>query len=384
MRLSTHSNCRAKPFTRALTSLSLLLATACGGELPPEDTGDRSTLASSLQDSCSPDVTPPVVTCQPEEPYVECFSGYLYPSGDYWVKDNCEVMLTSVYPAYIGGQGTYVTTVSAVDTSSNSARCSTKWKVLDTLPPTLTLKGPAQVVIPFRSGHVEQGADGSDLCDGGDLRSRIQSTGRVDHAPGISSVTYSLADGAGHVSRATRLITELPEGSCSEQLTAPVLLLQGNAEQKVECGRSAWNDPGALAADQCGVVTVHSYNSGKDEYGPGPNGFVEGSYSVQYLAWNGQGTTSALRTVTVEDTTPPRLGLYGFAHMTHTCGSAWVDPGAYAQDLCYGNVNYSIQVTGSVNGWVEGSYTLSYVARDPGGRQSNVAIRTVDVVDCPW
>ena len=214
----------------------------------------------------------------------------------------------------------------------------------------------------------------------------IQKSGRVPSGvPGIYSVHYTLADNAGHVTRASRLVTELPEeGSCTEHLTAPVLVLQGFPEEKVECGRYTWRDRGALAADSCGAVEVHAYNSGQDAYGPGPNSRVEGRYQMQYLAWNGQGTTSALRTVIVEDTTPPVLSLNGSMHMTHTCGSAFVDPGATAQDSCYGNVSSSLQVTGSVNGWAEGRYTLSYVARDPGGRLSNVLTRTVDVVDCPW
>jgi hypothetical protein len=82
---------------------------------------------------------------------------------------------------------------------------------------------------------------------------------------------------------------------------------------------------------------VHRYNSGQDAYGPGPNTRAEGSYSVQYIAWDASGATvSAIRTVTVDDRTAPTLRLRGEARMRHTCGSGWVDPGVEALDACYG------------------------------------------------
>ncbi|MBN1210233.1 MAG: DUF5011 domain-containing protein [Myxococcaceae bacterium] len=204
------------------------------------------------------------------------------------------------------------------------------------------------------------------------------------YVPGIYPITYSVSDSVGHVTQRTRLVTVLPQTDCTAQLAAPVLALQGRSEETVECGRDTWSDPGALAADACGAVTVYSYNSGEDEYGPGPNSKAEGRYTVQYLAWNGQGTTSAARTVVVKDSTPPTLRLKGPMRMTHTCGSAWVDPGVTATDSCYGDVSYSVQLTGFVNGWAEGTYTVTYQARDPGGHLSNIQKRTVDVVDCPW
>lgn len=385
MRLSLHSNRRAEPFTHALTGLSFLLAAACGAELPPEEeVGTLSTLAAPLN-SCSPDVTPPDLLCQPEGGVIECVSTGYQVGTLYSVKDNCEMWMVHYSPVWSGSVGPLTTGIAAEDRAHNFSSCSTQWRVIDSTPPKLTVNGPLQQVRPAHMPYLEYGADGQDICNGW-LYSRIQNSGRVPSGvPGIYFVHYTLADNAGHVTRTSRLVTELPEqGSCSEQLTAPVIMLQGFPEEKVECGRDTWSDRGALAADACGAVEVHAYNSGQDAYGPGPNSSVEGRYQMQYLAWNGQGTTSALRTVIVEDTTPPVLRLNGDMRMTHTCGSAFVDPGAWAHDSCYGNVSSTVQVTGYVNGWAEGRYTLTYVARDPGGRVSNVQKRTVDVVNCPW
>jgi hypothetical protein len=368
------------------SKLILLLAAACGSELPPDEAENVSTRSSHLE-GCSPDVTPPDVICQPEAGVVECNGyGYLIEDGTVsTVRDNCEYLHVDRSPVHTPGAGTYTTSVHAVDLAHNSAGCSTRWTVIDTRPPTVTLRGPAQMVLPYGAPYVEQGATGNDQCDIHGANYPIQIAGSVDsRVPGTYPITYTLTDRVGHITRRTRLVTVLPAGSCTEQLTGPVLALQGRGEEKLECGRNTWADPGALAADACGAVTVQSYNSGQDAYGPGPNARVEGRYSVQYIAWNSQGTTSALRTVLVEDTTPPTLRIQGDMRMTHTCGSPWVDPGYTATDSCYGDVSYSVQVTGFVNGWAEGRYTVFYEARDPGGRRSNLQKRIVDVVNCPW
>jgi len=256
--------------------------------------------------------------------------------------------------------------------------------IVDSSPPTVTLNGQAQIALAYGASYVEAGAYSSDTCDGSLDWRMTRSGGFSTFVPGSYPITYSVSDGVGHVTQRTRLVTVLPQNGCTAQLAAPVLVLQGRGEETLECGRATWSEPGALAADACGAVTVHTYNSGQDPYGPGPNSRAEGRYPVQYLAWNGQGTASAERTVVVQDTLPPILRLNGPMRMTHTCGSAWVDPGVTAMDSCYGDVSYSVQATGSVNGWAEGTYTVTYQARDPGGHLSNIQMRVVDVVDCPW
>ncbi len=383
MRLGMHSNRRPDRFTHALTGLGLLLAAACGGALPEEEAGDLSTHASNL-DSCSPDVTPPTVMCQPEGGITECVAyGYISePSELVSFSDNCGIVWSD-WSLGVTVTGTTSTGLGMRDAAGNSAGCSTTWKVIDSYPPDLTLNGEAQVVLPYGTAYVDPGAYASDSCDGGPKN--VQRSGDYrPYQPGIYPVTYAVSDVAGHVTQRTRLVTVLPQTDCTAQLAAPLIALQGRSEETLECGRNTWTEPGALASDACGAVTVHTYNSGQDPYGPGPNAQAEGSYTVQYLAWNGQGTTSAERTVVVKDTTPPTLRLKGPMRMTHTCGSNWVDPGVTATDSCYGDVSYSVQVTGSVNGWAAGTYTLTYQAKDPGGHLSNIQKRTVDVVNCPW
>ncbi|WP_232293189.1 immunoglobulin-like domain-containing protein [Stigmatella aurantiaca] len=165
----------------------------------------------------------------------------------------------------------------------------------------------------------------------------------------------------------------------------PSLVVNGALDMTLECGVNAWVDPGASATDACGAVPVRTYNSGHDPYGPGPNPCAEGTYPVQYIAWNALGyTVKAIRSVRVDDRTPPTLKLKGPAFMTHPCGSQWEDPGVEAFDACYGYIWPEVKWQGEVNGWVEGTYTKVYTLTDSGGNAALPVSRTVQVVHCPW
>ncbi|WP_307733234.1 DUF5011 domain-containing protein [Stigmatella ashevillensis] len=176
------------------------------------------------------------------------------------------------------------------------------------------------------------------------------------------------------------------QNACPEDATDLTMSVRGTRDMVLECGQDAWVDPGAQAWDvSCNALEVHAFNVGNDASGPGPNPCAEGTYSVQYVAWDAKGrTTSTVRTVKVEDTTPPAFRLKGPQHVTHTCGSQWVEPGWEAIDACYGNITPEVHWTGFPNGWVEGSYTVVYTLTDSGGNKAPTLTRTVDVVDCPW
>ncbi|WP_224243126.1 DUF5011 domain-containing protein [Hyalangium gracile] len=180
-----------------------------------------------------------------------------------------------------------------------------------------------------------------------------------------------------------RLVSDVQDELCTTG--QPSLQLNGASTQLVECGSGPYVDLGAQAFNGCGFpMPVTAYNTGKDASGPGPNTAAEGSYFVSYAAWDGSGSVNATRTVQVKDRTAPTLTLKGPAFSTHTCGSQWVDPGVEAKDTCYGNVTAQVWHTGEVNGWAEGTYTVTYSLTDTGGNSATPITRTVEVVDCPW
>lgn len=197
-------------------------------------------------------------------------------------------------------------------------------------------------------------------------------------------VAYKQYDPAARYERVRfRLVSDAVDGGCTTG--QPTLLLHGAEPMTLECGSGPYVDPGARAFDGCGSpLPVTAYNSGADASGPGPNTSAEGTYNVSYTAWNSTGSVNAVRTVVVDDRTPPALALVGPAHSTHTCGSQWVDPGVTAMDACYGNLTAQVWHTGEVNGWAEGTYTVTYTLTDSGGNSAPPLQRTVEVVDCPW
>ncbi|MDC0710939.1 DUF5011 domain-containing protein [Stigmatella sp. ncwal1] len=180
-----------------------------------------------------------------------------------------------------------------------------------------------------------------------------------------------------------RLVSDVQVEACTAG--QPAVSLNGAATLTLECGSGPYVDPGAQAFTSCGSpLSVTAYNSGSDSFGSGPNTGAEGTYSVSYAAWDSTGSAHAIRTVVVEDQTPPTLTLKGPAVSTHTCGSQWVDPGVEAKDACYGNLAAQVWHTGEVNGWGEGTYTVTYTLTDSGGNSATPVTRTVEVVDCPW
>ena len=109
---------------------------------------------------------------------------------------------------------------------------------------------------------------------------------------------------------------------------------------------------------------------------------VSGTYSITYTATNNGIALTNSRTVIVGDTTAPALSLLGANPLQWIAGTPFVDPGATASNSCAGDLTGSIQVTGTVNTAVPGSYTLTYSVTDPTGN-STTSKRTVLVVSAP-
>ncbi|KFE67826.1 immunoglobulin-like domain-containing protein [Hyalangium minutum] len=245
-------------------------------------------------------------------------------------------------------------------------------RVVDTRPPVITLDGSSTPVMECsRDGLLALGATATDLC-AGDITNRITISG-TDRivATGTYPITYNVTDPSGNAATSvTRSVTV-------RDTQAPVVTIRGEANMTLECGVDAYTELGATAYDACqGDMTVNTYGSGA-------NAAAVGTYSIQYGVWDASGnTTMALRTVKVVDRLPPTLALVGESVVQHECASGpYTDAGATASDACYGNLTRSVTMTGSVNAWTRGSYTLTYNVQDSTLLKATPLTRTVQVVD---
>lgn len=79
-----------------------------------------------------------------------------------------------------------------------------------------------------------------------------------------------------------------------------------------------------------------------------------------------------------DDTTPPVVTLVGSDNIQHILNTAFTDQGATAEDDEDGDITASIEVTGTVDKDLTGTYTITYSATDAAGN-TGTATRTVVV-----
>ncbi|MDY7229079.1 immunoglobulin-like domain-containing protein [Hyalangium rubrum] len=335
-----------------------------------DPSGNQTTAAESRTVTVTDSSAPVIALNGAATVGLECGSPYneLGATANDACVGNLTVQISGVVNPNQGGS--YTITYSASD-GVQSAQVQRTVNVSDELPPTLSLVGPATQLVECNSAYVDPGAEANDLCEG-DLTARIVRSGTVDPAVlNTYTVTYNVSDVGGNAAApVNRAVTV-------RDTLAPAITVNGPADQVHECG-SAYVDPGASATDQCaGNVTVVAQQSGNPS-APGT------SFTITYSATDPSGnsvTSPVVRTVTVNDNAPPTLALNGPATQNLECGSPYNDPGAMANDACFGDLTGSITVSGTVNTGVPGSYPVVYNVVDPAGQAAPSLSRTVNVSD---
>ena len=105
---------------------------------------------------------------------------------------------------------------------------------------------------------------------------------------------------------------------------------------------------------------------------------VEGDLITYTVADSTGNTASATREIIRKDIVPPVVTLQGDAQITIKAGSSFTDPGVTATDNIDGDITASVAVSGSVNTYHAGTYTITYTATDAAGNIAT-AERTVIV-----
>lgn len=251
--------------------------------------------------------------------------------------------------------GTYTVTYSA-GIPGASASVTRIVEVVDTTPPEISLvTGEDSYTRPGQT-YQEEGFSAMDIHDG-DL------TQQVTRTETEAAVTYSVTDSSGNTATVTREIIY-------DDREAPVITLSGESELTLEKG-TEYAEPGFTAADDCDgdMTALVSVEQQEDGF----------HYSVTDSYGN---TASALRRITYVDTLPPELMLTEGNEIWMKAGQEYIEPGFTATDLGDGDMTHAVEISGEVDRYHSGDYTLTYTVTDAAGNAAS-ALRTVHVEPQP-
>lgn len=82
--------------------------------------------------------------------------------------------------------------------------------------------------------------------------------------------------------------------------------------------------------------------------------------------------TSVTRPIVFYDPIAPELKLYGDTQMIINMGTSYVEPGFVANDNCDGDLTNKVQISGTLNTFKPGRYTLKYTVTDSFGNTTSV------------
>ncbi|HEX72091.1 MAG TPA: DUF5011 domain-containing protein, partial [Candidatus Hydrogenedentes bacterium] len=164
-----------------------------------------------------------------------------------------------------------------------------------------------------------------------------------------------------------------------EDTTAPTIELLGDNPLVLECA-DEYVSPGALALDDCDGDISDNVVVDASNLDMGASGEYKVSYSVTDASGNPSETL--IRTVIIEDTTPPVITLLGNAEIVMECGSPYEEPGAAAADGCDGDISAAVVIGGDeVDVQRVGAYIVTYNVSDAAGNEAAEIIRIVRVKD---
>lgn len=230
------------------------------------------------------------------------------------------------------------------------------------IQPEIAIKGGSEISVAWNQSYKDKGASAK-LKDE-DISDQIQTEDNVDTSKmGDYEVEYS-------VEYKNRTYTKKRMVHVVDKVK-PTIKLKGDKNVVVE-NKNDFQEPGYTAEDDydgdlTSAVTSSTEQKSDDKY------IVK--YTVKDAAGN-EGT--AERQITIKDDVPPEISLNGDKNVNVGEGDTFKDPSASASDNKDGDISANVKVSGYVDLYRPGTYTLTYSVKDS---SNNVAktTRTVTV-----
>jgi len=237
----------------ALAALALIISLqGCGG-------GGGSSPTSVAPTA---DTTPPVITISGDA-YINHEQGTTYTDAGATATDNVDGDVSVDVSGNVDKAvaDTYTITYSASDQAGNSATATRTVVVLDTVAPTITLNGEANVTIELGTAYSDPGATSTDSVDG---VLDVSVSGTVETEIGEYTLTYTATDAGGNSASVDRIVTVVEADTGGGPDTLDVMILDSGLVDDIWGGNSLLsffdekNDYGDCTDETAGTETCAS------------------------------------------------------------------------------------------------------------------------------
>lgn len=318
----------------------------------------------------TPDITPPVLTINGNNPFnLVLGTAFVDPGADAvdsydGIIPSNEIVVSGFVNSFQIGQYTLTYTVS--DQAGNITSDTRTVIVGDTSIPVIYLKGADTVYIALGDVFQDPGAIVVDN-NSANLPYNVDLTVIDNQVTGFYTLTYTAIDSSGNLATPVNRLVGVRD------YIKPVLTLLGDTV--IMEVNTRFVEPGYMATDNydatLNVVVTGAVDTAK-------TGFYLLIYNVSDAGGNAANT--AYRIVEVRDTKAPVITLNGDKILTLCRWEDYTDPGYVVSDNYDQNVE--VEVESNLSTAWEGLYTIRYTARDKSGNDAIAVERLIRVIAC--
>ena len=327
-------------------------------------------------DITSVDVQAPQITIEGANPF-NLGLGQSYIDKGASAIDNIDknISVSSTSNININTLGTYSVLYTARDEAGNESNATRVVNVIDlslvdTEKPIITILGQNPIEVLLNSSYADAGASVSDNVDNSLVATMITNVNTA--ILGQYAVSYDVTDNSGNkADRKTRVVKVVTSISIDRE--KPVITLNG-LDNLTLSYKAKYTDDGAIVTDNIDATrTIYGDNS--------VNTSILGTNIVNYNTSDSAGNMADMRVraVIIVDDIAPVITLLGDEILTVAYGSTYTDQGTSAVDNYDASV--TVNIVGSVNTNILGTYTISYKAKDKAGNEAITRVRKVTVAD---